>query len=134
MWITGVSLTHHPSPTGMLTLTIRNYHITAKGASSRTKAVASMEYMYRKQWLDFIAEKSHEGFDAKKTAEIINRWIEIYLCESNDSIGGIKSALAKGLGLDPASAESRMVSTALRRWEQIMQLCNEARDAIVANG
>lgn len=108
----------------------RNYQITATGASSRTKAVACMEYMERKKWLDFIAEKSQEGFDAKKTADIICRWIEIYLCESNDSIGGIKSALSKGLGLDDTSAESQMVSTALKRWEQIMQLCNNARDTI----
>lgn len=108
----------------------RNYHVTAKGASSRTKAVACMEYMDRKSWMSYVAGKSQKGFNASKTADIICRWIEIYLCESNDSIGGIKSAIEKGPGLDPAIADSRMISTALNRWDQIMQLCNDARDAV----
>lgn len=109
---------------------IRNYHVTAKGACSRTKAVACMEYMERKSWMSYVAGKSQKGFDARKTADIICRWIEIYLCESNDSIGGIKAAIERGQGLDDATADSRRVSTALKRWDQIMQLCNDARDAV----
>lgn len=109
---------------------IRNYQVTAKGACSRTHAVACMEYMERKSWMSHIAGKSQKGFDARKSADIICRWIEIYLCESNDSIGGIKAAIERGQGLDDATADSRKVSTALKRWDQIMQLCNDARDAV----
>ncbi|KAL6230874.1 hypothetical protein BDW75DRAFT_221520 [Aspergillus navahoensis] len=96
-----------------------NFEITASGADSSTMAAASIKYMSRQEWRDYVAGVSEMGFDASKTASIIRGWIEVYLRECT-------TAIASLVEVPKSQEEKDKVELILARWKQIHRLCETA--------
>ncbi|KAL4750516.1 hypothetical protein BDW72DRAFT_213384 [Aspergillus terricola var. indicus] len=102
-----------------------NYEITASGADLNTMAAASIKYMSRQKWRDYVAGVSEQGFDASKTAGIIRGWIEVYLRECTSTIGSL-------VEVSKSEKEKDRVDLILSRWKQIHRLCQRAVESTAA--
>ncbi|KAL4994321.1 hypothetical protein BDV10DRAFT_197609 [Aspergillus recurvatus] len=96
-----------------------NFEITATGADSSTMAAASIKYMSRQRWQDYVAGVSETGFDASKTGSVIRGWIEVYLRECT-------AAIASLVEVSKFVKEKDKVDLILARWKQIHRLCERA--------
>ncbi|KAL5045450.1 hypothetical protein BDW71DRAFT_208264 [Aspergillus fruticulosus] len=96
-----------------------NFEITASGADSSTMAAASIMYMSRQRWREYVAGVSETGFDAGKTISIIRGWIEVYLRECTTTIASL-------VEMSKSEKEKDKVDLILARWEQIHRLCGRA--------
>ncbi|KAL4975587.1 hypothetical protein BDW66DRAFT_137210 [Aspergillus desertorum] len=96
-----------------------NFEITASGADSSTMAAASIKYMSRPKWREYVAGVSEAGFDASKTAGIVRGWIGVYLRECTTTIASL-------VEVSKSEKEKDKVDLVLARWKQIHRLCERA--------
>ncbi|KAL4949197.1 hypothetical protein BDW69DRAFT_198297 [Aspergillus filifer] len=99
-----------------------NYELTASGVNTSIIAAASIKYMTREQWRDYVNDVSEEGFDGEKTAGVIRGWIEEYLRECDEALNALEG-LSKGT---VAGSDKEKLELVLARWRQIQQLCEGA--------
>ncbi|KAL4931982.1 uncharacterized protein BDV17DRAFT_301531 [Aspergillus undulatus] len=105
-----------------------NYEITASGANASTFAAASIKYMSRQNWRDYLGGDAEEGFDEEKSASVIRDWIEEYLRECSVTF----DALTKASKNTNDDSEKEKLGLMLARWKQIQQLCESAIENITA--
>ncbi|KAL4797910.1 ribosomal N-lysine methyltransferase [Aspergillus venezuelensis] len=99
-----------------------NYELTASGVNTSVIAAASIQYMNRQQWRDYVNNGSEEGFDGEKTAGVIRGWFEAYLRECKAALDSIEG-LSKCTITD---SDKEKLESILARWRQIRQLCEGA--------
>ncbi|CBF78584.1 hypothetical protein AN7340.2 [Aspergillus nidulans FGSC A4] len=102
-----------------------NYEITASGADRNSMAAASIKYMSRQKWREYVDGVSEQGFDASRTAGIIRDWIEAYLQECTTTIASL-------VELSKSEKEKDTVELILSRWKQIHRLCERAVESMAA--
>ncbi|KAL4871092.1 hypothetical protein BDV12DRAFT_164779 [Aspergillus spectabilis] len=107
-----------------------NYEITSSGVNASTIAAASIKYMSRRDWKNYIARTSERGFDADKSAEIVGGWIRAYLNECTVTIDAIYDVSTESDG-DAAKSEAmkEKLDLILARWKQIQRLLESAIQA-----
>lgn len=88
-------------------------------------AAASIKYMSRQKWRDYVDGVSEQGFDASRTAGIIRGWIEAYLQECTTTIASL-------VELSKSEKEKDRVHLILSRWKQIHRLCERAVESMAA--
>ncbi|KAL4939933.1 hypothetical protein BDV06DRAFT_230736 [Aspergillus oleicola] len=99
-----------------------NYELTASDVNTSVINTASMKYMSRQQWRDYVNDVSEEGFDGKKTAGVIRGWVEAYLRECDAALDAL-NGLSKSITTDSDKEKLELI---VARWEQIKQLCEGA--------
>jgi ferritin len=88
-------------------------------------AAASIKYMSRQKWREYVDGVSEQGFDASRTAGIIRDWIEAYLQECTTTIASL-------VELSKSEKEKDTVELILSRWKQIHRLCERAVESMAA--
>ncbi|KAL4968340.1 ribosomal N-lysine methyltransferase [Aspergillus stella-maris] len=99
-----------------------NYELTASGVNNSVIAAASIKYMNRQQWRDYVNDGSGMGFDGEKTASVIRGWVEAYLKECKAALDALRG-LSKGA---ITCSDKEKLGLILARWRQIQQLCEAA--------
>ncbi|PGH26715.1 hypothetical protein AJ80_01661 [Polytolypa hystricis UAMH7299] len=103
-----------------------NYQITDSGPCFRTEMAACIKYMPAEDWARYAAGDQPQSFSQKKTNAIISGWIREYVKEANHAILELTKILEEGGG---SSVDSR-AQTILRRWRQILALCNTVLESL----
>ncbi|KAL4812737.1 hypothetical protein BDW67DRAFT_193228 [Aspergillus spinulosporus] len=102
-----------------------NYEITASGANRNSMAAASIKYMSRQKWRDYVDGISQQGFDVSRTAGVIRGWIEVYLQECTTTIASL-------VELSKFEKKEDRLDLILSRWKQIHRLCERAIESMAA--
>jgi len=92
------------------------------GPCFRTEVAACIKYMPQNDWKMFILGASTSSFDQGKTNAVIAEWIRIYIDEANLAIAKLTEVVENG----KYGEEFGRFSVIIRRWLQIIVLCNDA--------
>ncbi|KAK9617800.1 hypothetical protein V6Z94_004856 [Aspergillus fumigatus] len=108
---------------------LEDYQLTPYGVCSRTINAACVKYMPSNDFRSHVHGRATKAFDTRKTWNIICKWIEIYLQESNTTIEALEALGTQNKGL--VRHQDKLASLR-RRWEQIRVICQNALDKINA--
>lgn len=97
----------------------RNYQLTSSDSEPcyRTEVAACIKYMTNRNWLSFVNGHTSSPYDCLKSDETIRGWIREYQKEAEMVIG--QMVVDYGMSGDG----DERVLTALRRWRQVVELC-----------
>ncbi|KAL4878825.1 hypothetical protein BJY04DRAFT_194677 [Aspergillus karnatakaensis] len=102
-----------------------NYEVKCAGANTSTLYAASITYMIRRDWKKYVVGSSVKGYDAEKTAGIVQGWFEKYLTESDATY----EAIMKNYDSAVAGGDREKIDLLLSRWKQIQELIRCALSA-----
>ncbi|KAE8154653.1 SET domain-containing protein [Aspergillus avenaceus] len=103
-------LVHHDS--------FGNYEVTATELSPSILTAACLKYMSKRDFRIYIEGRSKRAYDAGKSVEVIQGWIEVYRKECEET-----TSILQGMSKESKGWEAERLEVLLSRWGQIKRLC-----------
>ncbi|KAL4889503.1 hypothetical protein BDV59DRAFT_116587 [Aspergillus ambiguus] len=103
------------------------YAVERAGPNLFIRYASSLKFMTREAWKAYV-ENGSPVSGTEKSTNLLNRWIGVYVQESNIVISIIQSMLHRIQPEADREGEKQKLELLLKRWKQIQQLCQTALD------